>query len=58
MSPNFTGAIKELRAIKDDLSLSHPEQSINILGSKNPITTAHNILFSLSVTLGFASLTP
>jgi hypothetical protein len=32
MSPNFTGAIKELRTIKDDLSLSHPEQSINTLG--------------------------
>jgi hypothetical protein len=29
-APHFTGAIKELRAIKDGLSLSYPEQSINL----------------------------
>jgi hypothetical protein len=40
MSSHFTGAIKELREIKDDLSPSHPEQSINTPRLQNPQTTA------------------
>jgi hypothetical protein len=38
-SSHFIGAIKELREIKDDLSPSHPEQSINTPRLENPQTT-------------------
>jgi hypothetical protein len=45
---HFTRAINKLRAIKDDLSPSHLEQSINTQRSQNPQTTAWNLPFSPS----------
>jgi hypothetical protein len=55
---HFTGAIKELKEIKDELSPNHPKQRINTPRSQNPQTAALILLFSPSANFGFARLTP